>query len=105
MITRGVFGVVGAPGGRRGRPVRMFPRVASGTAQAAAQWAQELEAELADCPDERAEILIEAGESWHQAGDHDRAISLFSEAISLGGEDAGSARVALAEVLFALDRA
>jgi tetratricopeptide (TPR) repeat protein len=77
----------------------------SGTAQAAAQWAQELEAELADSPHERGEILIEAGESWHQAGDHRRGISLLSEAITLGGEDAGNARVALAEVLFDLDRA
>jgi tetratricopeptide (TPR) repeat protein len=63
--------------------------------------ARELEAELVTCPpDERAELLVEAGEYWHAAGEDDRAIELYTEAIGLGGEEGGSARVSYAELLF-----
>jgi tetratricopeptide (TPR) repeat protein len=70
----------------------------------AADIAAELEAELEHYPDERGQILIEAAQSWHQAGDHDRAVALLTQAIALGGEDGGNARVDLAQVLFDLDR-
>jgi len=66
--------------------------------------AEELEAELEDYPDERGQILTEAAEYWHRAGQHDRAIALLTEAVTLGGEDGGTARVALADVLFDLGR-
>lgn len=71
----------------------------------AAESARELEAELDEYPDERGEILTEAAEYWHQAGEHHRAIELLTEAVSLGGEDGGIARVTLADVLFDLGRA
>ena len=80
-----------------------MPRVASGSTQAA-QWARELEAELADYPEERGQILLEAGDWWHRGGNHERAIELLTQAIAAGGEDGGHARVTLAEVLFDLDR-
>ncbi|MCE7006417.1 SEC-C domain-containing protein [Kibdelosporangium philippinense] len=70
----------------------------------AAAIAAELEAELEHYPDERGQILVEAAEAWHQAGDHDRAIALLTQAIALGGEDGGNARVELVEVLFDLDQ-
>ncbi|GLY70904.1 tetratricopeptide repeat protein [Amycolatopsis taiwanensis] len=70
----------------------------------AAEIARELEAQVDDFPDERGEILIEAAESWRRAGDHERAIELLTEVLALGGEDSGSARVMLADVLFDLDR-
>lgn len=79
------------------------PRVAPGSRQAA-QWARELEAELTDYPEERGQILLEAGDCWHRAGNHERAIELLTQAIAAGGEDGGNARVTLAEVLFDLDR-
>lgn len=70
----------------------------------AADLALELEAQVDDYPDERAEILIEAAEAWRRAGDHERAIALLTDISALGGEDGGSARVMLADVLFDLDR-
>ncbi|WP_291412935.1 SEC-C metal-binding domain-containing protein [Actinophytocola sp.] len=66
--------------------------------------ARDLEAELVEHPEDRGEILIEAADAWHLAGEHDRAVELLTEAAALGGEDGGHARVALAEVLFDLDR-
>jgi hypothetical protein len=65
---------------------------------------RQLEADLRQYPEERGEILIEAAHAWQRAGEHDRAIELLSEAIALGGEDGGAARVALADLLFELDR-
>ncbi|HEY0454048.1 SEC-C domain-containing protein [Actinophytocola sp.] len=66
--------------------------------------ARELEAELDDHPEERGEILVEAAHAWHRAGDHDRAVELLDQAVALGGDDGGYARVTLAEVLLDLDR-
>ncbi|WP_054814778.1 SEC-C metal-binding domain-containing protein [Nocardia arizonensis] len=66
--------------------------------------AAELEAELDLYPDQRGEILLEAAQYRHRAGNHARAIELLTEAIRTGGEDGGNARVALAEVLFDLGR-
>ncbi|XVS65911.1 tetratricopeptide repeat protein [Actinosynnema sp. CA-299493] len=66
--------------------------------------AAQLEADLARYPDERAQILIEAAEEWREAGDHDRAVALLDQVIAEGGEEAGEARVALADLLFDLDR-
>jgi hypothetical protein len=77
--------------------------VTSGSAQAA-RWARDLEAQVDDYPDERGQILVEAGEYWHRAGEHDRAIDTLNRAIALGGEDGGIARVSLADLLFDLDR-
>lgn len=69
-----------------------------------AKLAREVEAQVDDFPDERGDILLEAAELWHRAGDHERAIELLTEVVALGGEDGGCARVALADVLFDLDR-
>ena len=66
----------------------------------AAQFAAELEAELDSYPDQRGEILLEAAHQWRLAGDDDRAITLWIQAIDSGGEDGALARVSLAEVLF-----
>jgi tetratricopeptide (TPR) repeat protein len=71
----------------------------------AAELARELEADLEQYPEERGQILLEAGDAWHRAGQHDRAIELLREGVTLGGEDGANARVALADVLFDLDRA
>jgi hypothetical protein len=69
-----------------------------------AEIARQLESDLEDYPDERGEILLEAGDAWHRAGDSQRAIALLSEAIALGGEDGSNARVVLADVLFDIGR-
>ncbi|SDF60835.1 SEC-C motif-containing protein [Lentzea fradiae] len=74
-------------------------------AKTAADIAAELEAELELYPDERGEILSEAAHAWREAGDDGRAIELLNQAVALGGEDGGCARVELAEVLFDLDQA
>ncbi|ROP37807.1 tetratricopeptide repeat protein [Saccharothrix texasensis] len=63
-----------------------------------------LEADLARYPEERAQILIEAAEEWREAGEHDRAIALLDQVVAEGGEEGGEARVALADLLFGLDR-
>jgi len=67
-----------------------------------AEFARQLESDLEEYPDERGEILLEAGDAWHRAGHPQRAIELLTEAVALGGEDGGNARVGLAEVLFDL---
>ncbi len=66
--------------------------------------AAESEADLDRYPDQRGEILLEAAQHWHRAGNHERAIELSTEAIALGGEDGAHARITLAEVLFDCDR-
>jgi tetratricopeptide (TPR) repeat protein len=63
------------------------------------------EQDAAQYPDERSEILLEAAQVWHRAGDHDRAMDLLAEVIEDGGEDGACARVVLAEVLFDEGRA
>ncbi|MGW4394445.1 SEC-C metal-binding domain-containing protein [Amycolatopsis nivea] len=73
--------------------------------ESAAATAAQLEAELEQYPDERGPILLDAAQAWRQAGDDDRAIALLTQAIAVGGEDGGNARVELAEVLFDLGRA
>lgn len=80
-----------------------MPPVTTGLARHA-EFAHQLESELDDYPDERVEILLEAGDAWHRAGRPQRAIELLAEAVALGGEDGGNARVGLAEVLFDLGR-
>ncbi|RZQ64112.1 SEC-C domain-containing protein [Amycolatopsis suaedae] len=69
-----------------------------------ADMAEELEAELALHPEQRGQILVEAAGAWHRAGNQERSAELLTQAIALGGEDGGCARVAMAEFLFALDR-
>jgi tetratricopeptide (TPR) repeat protein len=66
--------------------------------------ARELEAELELYPQKRGEILGEAADAWHRAGEHDRAFELLGQALALGGEEAGRARGDLADVLFDLGR-
>ncbi|MFE3172018.1 SEC-C metal-binding domain-containing protein [Amycolatopsis sp. NPDC059235] len=72
------------------------------TTGTAAETAAQLEAELDKYPDEQGEILFEAARAWRQAGDDDRAVALLTQAVALGGEEGGNARVELAEVLFDL---
>jgi tetratricopeptide (TPR) repeat protein len=69
-----------------------------------AEFARELEAEVEDFPEDRGSILLDAAWNWQQAGDVDRAIELLNQVLTLGGEDAGCARVSLAEVHFDLCR-
>ncbi|MEV8439270.1 tetratricopeptide repeat protein [Actinosynnema sp. NPDC051121] len=64
----------------------------------------QLDAELEQYPDERVQILTEAAEECDRAGEHDRAVALLTRAVAEGGEEGGEARVALADVLFRLDR-
>ena len=78
-----------------------MPPVTTGLARHA-EFAHQLESELDEYPDERGEILLEAGDAWHRAGHPQRAIELLAEAVALGGENGGNARVGLAEVLFGL---
>ncbi|MEU4764643.1 SEC-C metal-binding domain-containing protein [Actinosynnema sp. NPDC023794] len=66
--------------------------------------AAQLQADLEQYPDERAQILVEAAEAWRRAGEDERALELLEQVVAEGGEDADEARVALADVLFALDR-
>jgi len=47
-------------------------------------------------PERRGELLVEAGEHWHRAGETTKAIEMMMEAAELGGEDGGYARVSLA---------
>ncbi|MEU4444565.1 tetratricopeptide repeat protein [Actinosynnema sp. NPDC050801] len=70
----------------------------------AADIAAQLEADLEQYPDERAQILVEAAETWRRAGDDERAVALLEQVVAEGGEDADEARVALADVLFDLGR-
>lgn len=69
-----------------------------------AELARAFESDLEEYPDERGEILTEAAGAWRRAGNHDRAIELLTEAVSLGGQDGGVARVELADLLFELGR-
>jgi tetratricopeptide (TPR) repeat protein len=69
-----------------------------------AEQARSLEEEAERFPDERGELLLEAGERWLRAGDHARAIDLFEQVLTIGGEDGEYARVSLAESLFELGR-
>lgn len=64
-----------------------------------------LEAGLDDHPGERGVRLVQVGEAWCQAGEPERSLPLFTEAITFGGEVGGLARADLADVLFELDRA
>ncbi|CRK60064.1 hypothetical protein [Alloactinosynnema sp. L-07] len=68
-----------------------------------ARYAKQLEAQIAREPDRRGELLVEAGEHWHRAGATNRAIELLMEAAALGGDDAGYARVTMADVFFDLE--
>ncbi|MFC3893288.1 tetratricopeptide repeat protein [Lentzea rhizosphaerae] len=68
----------------------------------AADKARRLEQELEDDPEDRDDLLLEAADAWRWAGNPGRAIKLLDEAI--GGENTDRARVALAEILFRLDR-
>jgi tetratricopeptide (TPR) repeat protein len=66
--------------------------------------ARSLEQEAERFPEERGELLLEAGGQWLRAGDHARAIELFEQVVAIGGEDGEFARVSLAESLFELGR-
>jgi len=66
--------------------------------------ARSLEKDAERFPDERGELLLEAGGLWLRAGDHARAIDLFEQVVAIGGEDGEFARVSLAEGLFELGR-
>ena len=63
--------------------------------------ALELEQEAVRFPEQRGELLREAAEQWQLAGESDRAIELFTEVLTFGGEDAAYARYSLAEISFA----
>ncbi|MBM7770054.1 tetratricopeptide (TPR) repeat protein [Actinokineospora baliensis] len=54
--------------------------------------------------DDRGDVLLEAAHAKRRAGEPTAAIGYLDEAIALGGEDRGFARVALADLLFELGR-
>ncbi|GAA2963798.1 tetratricopeptide repeat protein [Actinokineospora diospyrosa] len=54
--------------------------------------------------DDRGDVLLEAAHAKRGAGEPNAAIGYLDEAIALGGEDRGFARVALADLLFELGR-
>jgi tetratricopeptide (TPR) repeat protein len=60
-----------------------------------------LEADAAEYPDERGEILIEAAAAWREAGRPERAAELLAQLVEAGGEDGCDARVQVAEYCFA----
>jgi tetratricopeptide (TPR) repeat protein len=62
--------------------------------------AAELEQEATRYPDERAEILLEAASAWKEAGEPKRAVAVWNDVVSLGGEEAGYARYSLANLCF-----
>lgn len=69
----------------------------------AADEARRLEEELEDEQEDRDDVLLEAAKAWQRAENHNRAIELLTEVVTFG-EDTGSARVSLAESLFAVGR-
>jgi tetratricopeptide (TPR) repeat protein len=62
--------------------------------------AVEAERQAALIPEERAQYLVEAAESWAAAGRPDRAEALFEAAIADGGHVVGDARTYYAGFLF-----
>lgn len=70
----------------------------------AANEARLLEEELEENPHDREALLIGVAKAWREAGNHDRAIELLTEAVELDVEDSDCPRVLLAEVLFDLGR-
>ncbi|MDQ4021756.1 MAG: hypothetical protein M3257_09065 [Actinomycetota bacterium] len=65
--------------------------------------AWEAEQDAVRYPEERGEALLDAAEHWKRAGEVDRATAVLDEVLTLGGEDADFARVALADVCFQQD--
>ena len=63
--------------------------------------ALELEQGAVRFPEQRGELLREAAEQWQLAGESDRAVGLFTEVLTFGGEDAAYARYSLTEISFA----
>lgn len=72
---------------------------------AATDEASALEADALEHPAQRGEILLEAARAWHRAGHPDRATELITDVVAAGGEDGCYARVELADLRFATDRA
>ncbi|MFL6130802.1 MAG: SEC-C domain-containing protein [Mycobacteriales bacterium] len=62
--------------------------------------AESLEAEAAEWPDQRGEILLEAAAAWRRSGDRERAIRLLVELAAAGGEDGCYARCELVDDCF-----
>ncbi|WP_213455177.1 SEC-C metal-binding domain-containing protein [Rhizomonospora bruguierae] len=69
-------------------------------ASTARERAAELEREAVTYPEDRGEIFLEAAEEWKRAGEPERAVALWREVISAGGDDAGYARYNWAEMCF-----
>ncbi|MCE3550178.1 SEC-C domain-containing protein [Pseudonocardia sp. RS11V-5] len=69
-------------------------------ADVARKEAEELEAQVAEYPDDRAEILREAAYAWLDAGEVARAEQILRELVTEGGEDGCWARTDLIEVLY-----
>ncbi|GAA2896682.1 hypothetical protein GCM10010472_63990 [Pseudonocardia halophobica] len=70
-------------------------------ADVAREEAEALEAQVAEYPDERAEILREAAYAWRDAGEGARAERMLRELVAEEGEDGCWARTDLIEVLLA----
>jgi tetratricopeptide (TPR) repeat protein len=68
--------------------------------------AQELENDAAKYPDERTEILLEAGGQWALAGEPDRALRIYDDVAAMdAGEDSQFATAEKISLLAALGRA
>jgi tetratricopeptide (TPR) repeat protein len=61
-----------------------------------------LEAELEDYPDQRGEILLEIASARLELGEPNRALAIWRDLITEGGEDGDYARVELAEYWFGM---
>ncbi|MFA1548254.1 SEC-C metal-binding domain-containing protein [Actinomadura chokoriensis] len=77
--------------------------------QRARRLAENLERDAEKYPEERAEILLEAAGQWTRAGDPDRALRIYDDVMSSGGEEdaqfAASERISLLTELGRTDEA
>jgi hypothetical protein len=62
---------------------------------------EDLEAQVAEFPEERAEILREAAHAWREAGEPARAERILRELVAEEGEDGCWARIDLIDTLLA----
>ncbi len=65
------------------------------------EWAASLEADAAEYPEERGEILLEAVSAWRRGGRPDRAYELIEQLVADGGPDGCFARAQRIDYLYA----
>ncbi|MFF4830904.1 SEC-C domain-containing protein [Streptomyces sp. NPDC001315] len=65
-------------GNGKNRPSASLPTIDDATV------ARECESVAAECPEDREELLLEAADAWNEAGEHDRAITLYERLLDPG---------------------